>query len=38
MSKDLHKWFECSDVKCKRVEGKPTKVVEIYRPKFIFNQ
>ena len=37
-TKDLHQWFDCSDVKCKRI-GKnkvPTKVVDIYRSKIIF--
>ena len=38
-TKDLYQWFDCSDVKCKRI-GKnkvPTKVVDIYRSKFIFD-
>lgn len=37
-TKDLHQWFDCSDVKCKRI-GKnkvPTKVIDIYRSKIIF--
>lgn len=37
-AKDLHEWFECSDPFEKRIDGKPTKVVEIYRTKIIFNQ
>ena len=36
-AKELHKWFECSDPISKRVDGKVIKVVEIYRPKIIFN-
>lgn len=36
-AKELHKWFECSDQLSKRIDGKVTKVVEIYRAKFIFN-
>ena len=35
-SKDLHKWFDCSDPRCKRIDGKTTKVVDIYRSKIIF--
>ena len=38
-TKDLHQWFDCSDPKCKRIgkNKKPTKVVDIYRSKFIFD-
>ena len=36
-AKELHKWFECSDPISKRVDGKVIKVVQIYRPKIIFN-
>ena len=36
-AKELHKWFECSDPLSKRIDGKVTKVVEIFRAKFIFN-
>lgn len=36
-SKDLHQWFECSDPYSKRINGKVTKVVDIYRSKIIFN-
>ena len=36
-SKDLHKWFDCSDPRCKRIDGKTTKVVDIYRSKFFFD-
>lgn len=35
-SKDLHQWFECSDSYPKRINGKTTKVVDIYRSKMIF--
>jgi hypothetical protein len=35
-SKDLHKWFDCSDSYPKRINGTPTKVVDIYRSKIIF--
>jgi hypothetical protein len=35
-SKDLHQWFDCSDPYPKRINGKPTKVVDIYRSKIIF--
>ena len=35
-STDLHKWFDCSDPYPKRINGKPTKVVDIYRSKIIF--
>ena len=35
-STDLHKWFDCSDPKSKRIDGKPTKVIEIYRSKIVF--
>ena len=35
-SKELHQWFDCSDPYSKRIDGKPTKVVEIYRSKLIF--
>jgi len=35
-STDLHKWFDCSAPKSKRINGKPTKVVDIYRSKIIF--
>ena len=35
-AKDLHKWFECSDPICKRIKGKPTRVIEVYRSKIIF--
>lgn len=37
-STDLHKWFDCSDPYSKRIDGKPTKVVDIYRSKIIFEQ
>jgi len=36
-AKELHNWFDCSDPISKRVDGKVIKVVEIYRPKIIFN-
>ena len=36
-SKDLHKWFECSDPISRRIDGKVQKVVDIYRSKIIFN-
>ena len=36
-AKELHKWFECSDPISRRVDGKVIKVVEMYRPKIIFN-
>ncbi len=35
-SKDLHQWFDSSDPYSKRIDGKPTKVVDIYRSKLIF--
>ena len=35
-SKELHQWFDCSDPYSKRMDGKPTKVVDIYRSKLIF--
>lgn len=35
-STDLHKWFDCSDPYPKRINGKPTKVVDIYRSKIVF--
>ena len=35
-SKELHQWFDCSDPYSKRIDGKPTKVVDIYRSKLIF--
>ena len=35
-STDLHKWFDCSNPRCARIDGKPTKVVDIYRSKIIF--
>ena len=35
-SNDLQKWFECSESHGKRIKGKVTKVVDIYRSKFIF--
>ena len=35
-SKELHLWFDCSDPYSKRINGKPTKVVDIYRSKIIF--
>ena len=35
-SKDLHKWFECSDPTPRRIDGKVQKVVDIYRSKFLF--
>ena len=35
-SKDLHQWFDCSDPYPKRINGKPTKVVDIYRSKIVF--
>ena len=37
-TKDLHQWFDCSDKPYpKRINGKPQKVVDIYRSKFIFD-
>lgn len=36
-AKELHKWYECSEPKGKRIDGKVVKVVEIYREKFIFD-
>ena len=36
-AKELHKWFDCSDPISKRIDGTVVKVVEIYRPKIIFN-
>ena len=33
---ELHKWFDCSEQYSKRIDGKPTKVVDIYRSKIIF--
>ena len=36
-AKELRNWFDCSDPISKRVDGKVIKVVEIYRPKIIFN-
>lgn len=36
-SKDLHQWFDCSDSYPMRINGKPQKVVDIYRSKIIFN-
>lgn len=35
-TKDLHQWFDCSDPHCKRIDGKTTKVVDIYRSKIVF--
>lgn len=35
-SKDLHQWFDCSDPYPKRINGKTTKVVDIYRSKIVF--
>ena len=35
-SKELHQWFDCSDPYSKRMDGKTTKVVDIYRSKLIF--
>ena len=35
-SKDLHQWFECSKPYSKRIDGKPKKVIDIYRSKFVF--
>ena len=35
-TKDLHQWFDCSDSRCKRIDGKTTKVVDIYRSKIVF--
>ena len=35
-SKELHQWFDCSDPYSKRIDGKPTKVIDIYRSKIIF--
>ena len=35
-AKELHNWFECSEPKSKRINGKVVKVVEIYRSKFLF--
>ena len=35
-SKDLHQWFDCSDPYSKRINGKTTKVVDIYRSKIVF--
>ena len=35
-SKDLHQWFDCSDPVSRRINGKVKKVVDIYRPKIVF--
>ena len=36
-TKDLHQWFDCSEKPySKRINGKVKKVVDIYRPKIIF--
>ena len=36
-TKDLHQWFDCSEKPySKRINGKPQKVVDIYRSKIIF--
>ena len=35
-SKDLHRWFDCSDPVSRRIDGKVKKVVDIYRSKMIF--
>ena len=35
-STDLHQWFDCSDSYSKRIKGKTTKVVDIYRSKIVF--
>ena len=35
-SKDLHQWFDCSDPISRRIDGKVKKVVDIYRPKIVF--
>ena len=37
-TKDLHQWFDCSEKPySKRINGKPQKVVDIYRSKIIFD-
>ena len=35
-SKDLHRWFDCSDPVSRRIDGKVKKVVDIYRSKIVF--
>ena len=37
-TKDLHQWFDCSDPYSKRIDGKVTKVVDLFRSKIIFGE